>query len=138
MTEWLRWTAPAAALISLTAPAYAVQYMSVAEAQKAAFPSASLTEVQPGRVWKTSGGGFFVLDHVIGKHLYIDYAVSIEGGRVRRVDILATAIVRRRGSKSKLAIAIRRQDQRQPAQSRERHPQHFRRYLILHAHHRRC
>jgi FMN-binding domain len=27
--------------------------------------------------------------HVIGKHLYIDYAVSIEGGRVRRVDILA-------------------------------------------------
>ena len=30
----------------------------------------------------------FVLDHVIGKHLYIDYAVSIEGGRVRRVDIL--------------------------------------------------
>jgi hypothetical protein len=32
---------------------------------------------------------FDVLDHVIGKHLYIDYAVSIEGGRVRRVDILA-------------------------------------------------
>ena len=30
-----------------------------------------------------------MLDHVIGKHLYIDYAVSIEGGRVRRVDILA-------------------------------------------------
>ena len=89
MSEWLRWTAPAAALVSLTAPAYAVQYMSVAEAQKAAFPSATLTEVQPGRVWKTSGGGIFVLDHVIGKHLYIDYAVSIEGGRVRRVDILA-------------------------------------------------
>jgi hypothetical protein len=41
MTEWLRWTAPAAALVSLTAPAYAVQYMSVAEAQKAAFPSAT-------------------------------------------------------------------------------------------------
>ena len=87
MTEWLRWTAPAAALVSLTAPAYAVQYMSVAEAQKAAFPSASLTEVQSGRVWKTSSGGIFVLDHVIGKHL--DIAVSIEGGRVRRVDILA-------------------------------------------------
>ena len=30
-----------------------------------------------------------VLDHVVGKHLYIDYAVSIEGGRIRRVDILA-------------------------------------------------
>jgi hypothetical protein len=89
MSEWLRWTAPAAALVSLTAPAYAVQYMSVAEAQKAAFPSATLTEVQPGRVWKTNGGGIFVLDHVIGKHLYIDYAVAIQGGRVKRVDILA-------------------------------------------------
>src|SRR6201997_2301693 len=88
MSEWLRWTAPAAALVSLTAPAYAVQYMSVAGAQKAAFPSASLTEVQPGRVWKASSGGIFVLDHVIGKHLYIDYAVSIQGGRVHRVDIL--------------------------------------------------
>ena len=89
MTEWLRWTAPPAALISLTAPAYAVQYMTVAEAQKAAFPSASFSEVQPGRVWKAGTGGIFVLDHVVGKHLYIDYAVSIEGGRVRRVDILA-------------------------------------------------
>jgi hypothetical protein len=44
--------------------------------------------VQPGRVWKTSSGGIFVLDHVIGKHLYIDDAVSIVGGRVHRVDIL--------------------------------------------------
>jgi hypothetical protein len=89
MTGWLRWTAPAAAVISMTAPAYAVQYLSVAEAQKLAFPSASLTEVQAGRVWKAGSGGIFVLDHVIGKHLYIDYAVSLEGGRVKRVDILA-------------------------------------------------
>jgi uncharacterized protein with FMN-binding domain len=88
MTGWIRWTAPAAAVISLSAPAYAVQYLSVSDAQRAAFPSATFTEVQPGRVWKTSNG-VFVLDHVIGKHLYIDYAVSIVGGRVHRVDILA-------------------------------------------------
>ncbi len=88
MSEWVRWTAPAAAVISLSAPAYAVQYLSVSEAQKLAFPSASLSELQPGRVWKASTGGIFVLDHVVGKHLFIDYAVSIEGGRVRRVDIL--------------------------------------------------
>jgi hypothetical protein len=88
MTGWIRWAAPVA-VIAATAPAHAVQYMSVAEAQKAAFPSASFTEVQPGRVWKATGGGVFVLDHVIGKHLYIDYAVSIQGGRVHRVDILA-------------------------------------------------
>ncbi len=88
MTGWMRWTAPAAMMISVSAPAYAVQYLSVEDAQRQAFPSAHFTEVQPGRVWKASTGGVFVLDHVIGKHLYIDYAVSIEGGRVRRVDIL--------------------------------------------------
>jgi hypothetical protein len=89
MTEWLRWTAPAAVVISVTAPAYAVQYLTVGEAQKLAFPSASFTEVEPGRVWKASTGGIFVFDHVIGKHLYIDYAVSIDsGGRIHRVDIL--------------------------------------------------
>jgi hypothetical protein len=89
MNEWIRWTAPAAAAISLSAPAYAVQYLSVSEAQKLAFPSASFSELQAGRVWKASTGGIFVLDHVIGKHLYIDYAVSIDpAGRVHRVDIL--------------------------------------------------
>jgi Na+-transporting NADH:ubiquinone oxidoreductase subunit C len=88
MTGWIRWTAPAALVISVSAPAHAVQYLSVEEAQKLAFPSAHFTEVQAGRVWKASTGGIFVLDHVIGKHLYIDYAVSIVGGRVHRVDIL--------------------------------------------------
>jgi FMN-binding domain len=33
--------------------------------------------------------GLFVVDHVIGKHLYIDYAVALDtAGRVMRVDIL--------------------------------------------------
>jgi hypothetical protein len=89
MTGWIRWTAPAVAVISVSAPAYAVQYLSVSEAQKLAFPSATFTEVQPGRVWKAGSGGLFVLDHVIGKHLFIDYAVSLDrAGRVHRVDIL--------------------------------------------------
>ena len=89
MTDWIRLTAPAAAAIAIAGPAYAVQYLSVEEAQMAAFPSGRFAEVQAGRVWKTSTGGVFVLDHVIGKHLYIDYAVALEGGRVKRVDILA-------------------------------------------------
>jgi hypothetical protein len=89
MTEWIRLTAPAAAAIAIAAPAYAVQYLSVEQAQKLAFPAAHFTEAQTGRVWKASTGGVFVLDHVIGKHLYIDYAVALEGGRVKRVDILA-------------------------------------------------
>ena len=119
MTGWIRWTAPAAAMISLSAPAHAVQYLSVSEAQKLAFPSASFTEVQPGRVWKTSSGGIFVLDHVIGKHLYIDYAVSLDRRRPRppRRHPAIPRVLWRRGQKPKLAGAIRRQDQQQPAES---------------------
>ena len=94
MPDWIRWTAPAAALVSVTSAAHAVQYLSIPEAQKLAFPSATqFVEQQPGRVWKAQAGdkvvGLFVFDRVIGKHLYIDYAVSLDpGGRVRRVDIL--------------------------------------------------
>ena len=89
MVDWVRLAAPVPIIASIASPAYAVQYLSIAQAQKLAFPSASFTEIQAGHVWKASTGGIFVLDHVIGKHLFIDYAVSIEGGRVHRVDILA-------------------------------------------------
>jgi hypothetical protein len=94
MAEWIRWTAPAAAIVSITSSAHAVQYLSIPEAQKLAFPSATqFVEAQPGRVWKAEAGGkavgLFVFDRVIGKHLYIDYAVSLDpAGRVHRVDIL--------------------------------------------------
>lgn len=91
MAEWIRWSAPTVMLASLAAPAYAVQYLTIPQAQKLAFPSAShFAEVQSGRVWRAeAGGGLFVFDRVIGKHLYIDYAVSLDpSGRVRRVDIL--------------------------------------------------
>jgi Na+-translocating ferredoxin:NAD+ oxidoreductase RnfG subunit len=95
MTEWLRWTAPAAVAISIAAPAQAVQYLSVEQAQKLAFPAATrFTAMEGGRAWRAEAGGrligLFVVDHVIGKHLYIDYAVALApGGRVHRVDILA-------------------------------------------------
>src|SRR4029077_16845974 len=94
MPDWIRWTAPAAAVVSFTSSAHAVQYLSIPEAQKLAFPSGTqFVETQPGRVWKAQAGsqviGLFVFDRVIGKHLFIDYAVALDpGGRVRRVDIL--------------------------------------------------
>ena len=94
MTKWIRYTLPAAAIVSVASPAYAMQYLSIEEAQKQAFPSAThFTEVQAGRVWKAEAGGravgFFIFDRVIGKHLYIDYAVALAPtGAVHRVEIL--------------------------------------------------
>jgi hypothetical protein len=94
MTHWLRYAVPAAAIMSIASPAYAAQYLSVDEARKQAFPSATgFVEVQPGRAWKAEAGGrvagFFILDRVIGKHLYIDYAVALTpAGAVHSVEIL--------------------------------------------------
>ena len=93
MTKWLQWTAPVLALASIASPAYATQYVDISEAQKRAFPAATRFVEQGGRVWKAQAGdrvlGLFVVDHVVGKHLYIDYAVALDpGGRVQRVDIL--------------------------------------------------
>lgn len=94
MKRWIRYTLPAVAAISTISSAQAVQYLSLDEAQKQAFPSATrFTEVQPGRVWKAEAGGrgigFFIFDRVVGKHLYIDYAVALSpGGAVQKVEIL--------------------------------------------------
>jgi Na+-translocating ferredoxin:NAD+ oxidoreductase RnfG subunit len=93
MTKWINWTAPAAMLISAGSSAHAVQYLTLPEAQKQAFPSATFAEVQAGRIWKAESAGrllgFFIFDRVIGKHLYIDYVVALDpGGRIRSVEIL--------------------------------------------------
>jgi len=94
MTKWVRYPLPAAAIVSVASPAYAIQYLSIEEAQKQAFPSAThFSEVQAGRIWKAEAGGrvvgFFIFDRVIGKHLFIDYAVALTpGGAVHRVEIL--------------------------------------------------
>jgi hypothetical protein len=93
-TKWMQWAAPAALVVSVGSAAHAVQYMTLGEAQRHAFPGAStVSVVQPDRIWRaeTSGRllGFFIFDRVIGKHLYIDYAVSLDpGGRIRQVDFL--------------------------------------------------
>ena len=93
MSQWVRRTLPVASLIAVAPPAYAVAYLSVEAAQKLAFPSATQFVPQGGRAWKAQAGdrvlGTFVVDHVIGKHLYIDYSVALApGGRVHKVDIL--------------------------------------------------
>ena len=71
-----------------------MRYLSIEEAQKEACPSAThFSEVQAGRVWKAEAGGkvvgFLVFDRVVGKHLFIDYAVALTpAGAVHKVEIL--------------------------------------------------
>jgi len=92
--KWASLTTPAAVVISVSSAAYAVQYLTISEAQKHAFPSATnFAIVQADRIWRAEAGGrtlgFFIFDRVIGKHLYIDYAMALEpGGRIHSVEIL--------------------------------------------------
>lgn len=94
MTRWIAWTAPAALVLSVGSAAHAVQYLTIPEAQRRAFPSATnFMVVQTDRIWRAEAGnrviGFFIFDRVIGKHLYIDYSIALDpSGRIRQVDIL--------------------------------------------------
>src|SRR5215467_1832434 len=93
MVDWVRLAGPAAVAASLAPQAHAVQYLTVAQSQKLSFPSATEFVPVDAQAWKVASDGKtvgrYVVDHVIGKHLYIDYAVTLDaGGRVQRVDIL--------------------------------------------------
>src|SRR6188472_1224206 len=97
---------------ALVAPsAFGVQYLTVDQAQRAIFPGKSfttatvkLTSVQhraieqasgvrvlhdEQRVWRVSGGGWFIVDEVIGKHEFITYAVGLNAnGSVKQIELM--------------------------------------------------
>lgn len=104
---------PLTAVAALSAPQYAAAavYMNVEQAQKLMFPNARLVQTpvlltsmqrdalrersgvrepfRGDRIWKVPGGGFFVVDQVIGKHENIVYAVGLDAaGTVLHVEIL--------------------------------------------------
>jgi Na+-transporting NADH:ubiquinone oxidoreductase subunit C len=107
--------APAVTLCAAT-PGYAVQYLSVEQAQRLMFGAGASFErrdvtlsqemareieknsgVKVSRLqqpwWRVSGqgtaGGHFIVDEVIGKHEFITYAVALgESGAVRQIEIL--------------------------------------------------
>jgi hypothetical protein len=110
-----QWLIPAAGFL-VTAPAaqiaYCAEYMSVADAQKGAFPDAAAFEpvviaadvkaaiastagrfdVEP-KVWRARGAngalGWFIVDEVIGKQELITYALSLDtSGTVKALDVL--------------------------------------------------
>ena len=101
------------ALLGAAVPivAHAKVYLSIEQSQHDMFGTAALTPhpvaltaaqqdalreassvslaFQGNRVWKTSEGGWYVVDEVVGKHETITYAVGINAdGTVRRVEIL--------------------------------------------------
>ena len=99
------------AAVAVCAPAHAMVYLSVDEAQKLMFGTRQLTamplpltaeqtaaiekdsgvQVFAGslRAWKADDGGYFFVDAVIGKHDLITYAVALTAdGKVRQVEIL--------------------------------------------------
>ena len=93
MVAWVRLAVPAAFVASMGSPAQAIQYLTVEQSRKLSFPSATDFVPIDAQAWKVASDGKtvgrYIVDHVIGKHLYIDYAVTLDaGGRIQRVDIL--------------------------------------------------
>lgn len=100
----------APALVITSAQCFAVTYLTTEQAQKAIFPGAKLTadnltltsaqrsaiEKQSGvrlrsvpKVWRVSGGGWFIVDEVLGKHEYITYAVGLRAnGAIKEIEIM--------------------------------------------------
>jgi len=108
-TEFAFIALPVSALVAPSA--FAVQYLTVEQAQRAIFPGKSLTAApveltgaqrkaieqasgvrvlrnkQP--VWKVGGGGWFIVDEVVGKHEFITYAVGLNAdGSVKQIEIM--------------------------------------------------
>ncbi len=97
---------------ALVAPsAFAVQYLNVDQAQKTIFPGKSFAAAPVGltsaqrkaieqasgvrvlhneqQVWRASGGGWFIVDEVVGKHEFITYAVGLNAdGSVKQIEIM--------------------------------------------------
>jgi hypothetical protein len=100
------WPSFVAAPLAVFAPAaLATVYLSVEQAQQVIFPGGSFIaapvslsaeqkhalkgDLRNARLWSVSGGGWFVVDKVIGKHELITYALGLNGdGSVRGIEIL--------------------------------------------------
>lgn len=105
------WRLLPAATAGVVAPAYATTYLTVEQAQAAIFPGVRLTPAfqtldaaqrravearsgvkvrEPGvRAWRAEGGGWFIVDEVLGKHELITYALALSAeGRVVGVEIM--------------------------------------------------
>jgi Na+-translocating ferredoxin:NAD+ oxidoreductase RnfG subunit len=110
-SRWI-WVPAACVPAALLAPAaYGATYFTVEQAQQAIFPGEkfsqgfiTLTSEQVRgierrseanvrhkqiQLWKVSGGGYFIVDEVVGKHEFITYAVGLNAeGTVKQIEIM--------------------------------------------------
>lgn len=76
-------------LAVISTSAHATAYLTVEQAQRAIFPGATFAATGQPNVWRTSSGGVFVVDRVIGKHEFIAMAVGINAnGTVKQIEIM--------------------------------------------------
>jgi Na+-translocating ferredoxin:NAD+ oxidoreductase RnfG subunit len=109
--KWI-WIPAVQVPAAILAPAvYGATYLTLEQAQQTIFPGQKLTaanitltseqareierrsdanvrhkEIQ---LWKVDGGGFFIVDEVVGKHEFITYAVGLNAdGTVKQIEIM--------------------------------------------------
>lgn len=98
-------------LAAVSTSVYATTYLSVEQAQQAIFPGASMTAFpvtltdeqvrhieklsnvnvrhKEIRAWKVSGGGWFIVDEVVGKHDFVTYAIGLaQDGSVKQIEVM--------------------------------------------------
>jgi Na+-translocating ferredoxin:NAD+ oxidoreductase RnfG subunit len=96
---------------AIAVPAYAATYLTVEQAQQSIFPGQKLSQSfvtltseqareierrsdakvrhKEVQLWKASGGGYFIVDEVVGKHEFITYAVGLNAdGTVKQIEIM--------------------------------------------------
>jgi Na+-translocating ferredoxin:NAD+ oxidoreductase RnfG subunit len=96
---------------AIAVPAYAATYLTVEQAQQAIFPGQKLSQSfvtltseqareierrsdakvrhKEVQLWKASGGGYFIVDEVVGKPEFIIYAVGLNAdGTVKQIEIM--------------------------------------------------
>src|SRR5205807_6786888 len=111
MSTLFKWTAAPVLIISGALPSYAATYLTVQQAQQAIFPGAKLAPADvrlndaqrkqieklagvrvrnpEQKVWRVAGGGWFILDEVLGKHEFIAYALGLNAdGSVKQIEIM--------------------------------------------------
>ena len=111
MKNWISIPLASVAVFGAAVPGRGAIYFSVEQAQQAIFPGATFTEtpraltpeqvkaveaatgarvrVKAIKVWKVSGGGWFFVDEVLGKHEFITYAAGLTAyGAVKQIEIM--------------------------------------------------